>query len=94
MKRMLTIIASLAVAFIASTAVADTNLWITTEGAGIEVSTGNTHRVPPPYHHHHHSYHNGYCKVCKKRYKDMKKAAKKHHKEMKKAAKRHHKHHR
>ncbi|MDE5807068.1 MAG: hypothetical protein K2H76_03060, partial [Muribaculaceae bacterium] len=67
MKRMLTIMASLAVAFIASTAYADTHLWLTTEGVGIEVSTDNGHRPPPP--HHRHAYHNGYCKICKKHYK-------------------------
>lgn len=94
MKRTLTIIASLAVAFIASTASADTHLWLTTEGAGIEVSSSEGHRPPPPPPHHRHHHHNGYCKVCKKHYKEMKKAAKKHHKEMRKAAKKHHKHHR
>lgn len=93
MKRMLTIIASLTVAFIALTASADTNLWITTEGAGIEVSTGHHHPTPPPPPHHRHSYHNGHCKICKKHYKEMRKAEKRHHKEMRKINKNHRKHH-
>ena len=94
MKRTLTIMASLAVAFIASTAAADTHLWLTTEGAGIEVSSSG-HRPPPPPPHRMHYHHHGvkHCKVCKKHNKEMKKLAKKHHKEMKKMHKKHNRHH-
>ena len=97
MNRTLTIMASLAVAFIASTASADTHLWVTTEGAGLEL-TSEGHRSPPPpprhNHSHHHSHnHHGYCKACKKHYKKMIKQAKKHHKEARKAAKKHKKNH-
>lgn len=93
MNRTLTIMASLAVAFIASTASADTHLWVTTEGAGLEL-TSEGHRSPPPPPRHHHSHnHHGYCKACKKHYKKMMKKAKKHHKEARKAAKKHKKNH-
>ncbi|MDE7440730.1 MAG: hypothetical protein K2M69_01005 [Muribaculaceae bacterium] len=93
MNRTLTIMASLAVAFIASTASADTHLWVTTEGAGLEL-TSEGHRSPPPPPRHHHSHnHHGYCKACKKHYKKMMKQAKKHHKEARKAAKKHKKNH-
>lgn len=93
MNRTLTIMASLAVAFIASTASADTHLWVTTEGAGLEL-TSEGHRSPPPPPRHHHSHnHHGYCKACKKHYKKMIKQAKKHHKEARKAAKKHKKNH-
>lgn len=92
MKRTLTIMASLAVAFIASIASADTHLWLTTEGAGIEL-TSEGHRPPPPPPAHHRHNHSGYCKLCKKHYKKMVKDAKKHHKEARKAAKKHHKRH-
>lgn len=93
MNRTLTIMASLAVAFIASTASADTHLWVTTEGAGLEL-TSEGHRSPPPPPRHNHSHnHHGYCKACKKHYKKMMKQAKKHHKEARKAAKKHKKNH-
>ncbi len=96
MNRMLSILGGLAISAVVFTASADTHLWLTTEGAGIEVSSESNHHAPPPPPHRHHN-HKGYCKVCKKNYKkhykQMKKAAKKHRKEMKKAQKKHHKHH-
>lgn len=90
MKRSLTILAAVAVAFASFTASADTHLWLTTEGAGIEM-TSEGHRPPPPPPHHKGHNHRGYCKVCKKHYKKMVKKAKKHQKKARKAQKHHNK---
>ncbi|MDE7414526.1 MAG: hypothetical protein K2N05_12175 [Muribaculaceae bacterium] len=95
MKHALTFILSAVIAFASSTAMADTSLWITTEGAGIEVSTSNHHHSPPPRHLHSHG---RYCKKCAKKYrKDIRKMEKRHNKEMKKYRKeiknRHHHRH-
>ena len=91
MKRTLTLLlVSVGLAFFGFTSSADTHLWLTTEGSGIEVTT-NDYRPsppPPPPNHHRHTHKPGYCKICKKHYKEMKKQAKKHHKDMQK----HHKH--
>ncbi len=91
MKHTASLLAALAIAFISSSASADTHLWVTTEGSGIEITTdGHLPGPPPPpplfgdgHHHHHH--HGGYCKVCKKHYKKMMKHAEKQHKKARKA---------
>lgn len=71
---------------------ADTHLWITTEGSGLEITSGGNmlYPPPPPPHHHYihhvpqpefkmpHDHHG--CKKCLKAYKKMHKQAVKHHK--------------
>lgn len=94
MKRLSIILATIAVTFSLATVSADTHLWLTTEGSGVEVTTGDSHRLPPPPPHRHGHHHYKQCKICKKHYKEMRKAAKKHDKEMRKAYKKHNKHHR
>lgn len=93
-KHILTIVATLAMGITAITASADTHLWVTTEGAGFEMSTHDGHLPPPPpppacYGHHH----GKHCKECKKYEKERKKAEKRYHKEMKKDRKKHHRPH-
>lgn len=86
MKRCLVILVSLALLLSFMKASADTQVWLTTEGAGIVyTSDGPTVMPPPPP---------GYSakewqKMQKRHNKEMLKMEKKHRKEMKKAAKRH-----
>ncbi len=92
MKRTLTILAAIAVAFSMATASADTHLWLTTEGAGIAVSSHDRPGTPPPppCRHHHNKY---TCKECRKIEKQHRKEVKKMEKERRKALKKAHKDH-
>ncbi|MDE6558908.1 MAG: hypothetical protein K2K29_03370 [Muribaculaceae bacterium] len=99
MKYIRTILVSLTLGLLSATAFADTHLWITSNGSGIEISDHGRHSSPPPPGmnpippHHHHNPHDGHvCKVCKKYYKDLQKAKNKYYKEMHKAQKHHKKH--
>lgn len=92
MKRTLSILFFVLFGFVGS-AIADTHLWITTEGVGIEYSSEGVipgPPPPPPPHRHHHC-HNGkkYRKMKKKNEKKMRKMYKGHDKVMNKT----HKHH-
>lgn len=89
MKRTVAILTLVFAGLGLSSASADTHLWLTTEGAGLEMTTG--HELPPPPpppHRHHHHHHHGMSakemrKLEKKRKKEMKKAAKRRHREVK-----------
>lgn len=96
MRRTTIFLATVALAMSMMTASADTHLWVTTEGAGLEVTTpGYEHPAPPPppygpHHHHHHK--SCRCNICKKHHKQMHKDAKKFHKDDRKKH-RHQRHH-
>ncbi|MDE6218743.1 MAG: hypothetical protein K2F64_07035 [Muribaculaceae bacterium] len=76
MKRLLSIIIAMLL-FSAPLAMAqDYNMWVTTEGAGFQISSGyGGYRMPPPRYDRHH-YHHG--KKMKKRAKELRKARKKY----------------
>lgn len=60
----------------------DIHLWMTTEGAGISLSTPDRYYVPPPPppRHHYRHYPRHSRKAAKKYYKKMRKAEKKYRK--------------
>lgn len=81
MKRIISIIAAILL-FAAPMAVAQNyNVWITSEGAGLQISGGSGYRCPPPpprYDRHHHKNYKKHHKKIKKREKELRKARKKY----------------
>lgn len=99
MKRLASIIIAGAVAgTLALSAQTNFNLWLSTEGAGVQVNTAPRpyypgyyygHPAPPHYHHHGKKAHKRYKKM-RKAQKKYYKAQKEYYKEMRKAHRHHH----
>lgn len=98
MKRILTLLAGVILLSAPMTMGQNYNVWITTEGSGISVSSdGYPYCANYPTHCNHYRHHNPHkCKYCKKQMREYKKAQKKYYKERQKAEKKkrrsHHNH--
>ncbi len=104
MKRIIT---ALCIALIISTSAVSAqqfNLWLTTEGAGIQINSGDFYGPPPPPRHHHYSrpgyrgdarYYRHVSKKLHKKYKKLRKARHEYDKARRDFYKhnRHHHHH-
>lgn len=102
MKRFIPLLLTLvlAVSSLGSVAQVNYNVWVTSEGSGMQISNGPTHRhhhhrpAPPRRHHRHHRHYRPapprHHHMSKKQMKKMKKM---HKKQMKRHNKHHHHHH-